>query len=102
MLAVVATTACTTEPIPSTLTPSERATLVEYALTLINQARTDAGLNEVVLDDNTAAQSHAENSAAICTRGHWDTDGLKPYMRYTLAGGEQYSAEKRLRYRLLP
>ena len=84
---------CTTEPIPSTLTPSERATLVEYALTLINQTRTDAGLNELDLDDNPAAQSHAENSAAHCTRGHWDTDGLKPYMRYTLAGGEQYSAE---------
>ena len=92
-LAVLAATGCTTEPIPSTLTPSERTDLVEYALTLINQARTDAGLNEVVLDDNTAAQSHAENSAARCTRGHWDTDGLKPYMRYTLAGGEQYSAE---------
>ena len=92
-LAVLATTACTTESIPSTLTPSEHATLVEYALTLINQARSDAGLNAVVLDDNTAAQSHAENSAARCTRGHWDTDGLKPYMRYTLAGGEQYSAE---------
>ncbi len=84
---------CTTESIPSTITPSEHATLVDYALTLINQSRTDAGLNDLVLDDNPAAQSHAENSAADCTRGHWDTDGLKPYMRYTLAGGEQYSAE---------
>ena len=30
---------------------------------------------------------------ANCTRGHWGTDGMKPYMRYTLAGGEQYSSE---------
>ena len=67
--------------------------MVDYALTLINQARTDAGVDELVLDDNPAAQSHAENSAAHCTRGHWDTDGLKPYMRYTLAGGEEYSTE---------
>ncbi len=87
--------ACTTAqtPTPSSLTPSERATLVDHALTLINQARTDAGLNELPLDDNTAAQSHAENSRDACTRGHWGPDGMKPYMRYTLAGGEQYSSE---------
>ena len=30
---------------------------------------------------------------AACTRGHWGRDGMKPYMRYTLAGGQQYSAE---------
>ncbi len=78
---------------PSGLSESKRDSLVEYALTLINQARTDAGVNELTLDTNTAAQSHAENSRAYCTRGHWDADGLKPYMRYTLAGGEQYSAE---------
>ena len=24
---------------------------------------------------------------------HWDTDGLKPYMRYTLAGGVNYEGE---------
>ncbi len=87
--------ACTTTqtPTPSALTQSEHSTLVEYALTLINQARTDADLNAVTLDTNPAAQSHAEQSMANCTRGHWGPDGTKPYMRYTLAGGEQYSAE---------
>ena len=78
---------------PSALTQSERADLVDYALTLINDARTAASVTELVLDDNPAAQSHAENSRAHCTRGHWGPDGTKPYMRYTLAGGEQYSAE---------
>ena len=80
-------------PTPPALTQSERDALREYALTLINQTRTDAGLDELTLDTNPAAQSHAEQSRANCTRGHWDANGLKPYMRYTLAGGEQYSAE---------
>ncbi len=65
----------------------------EYALKLINDARTVAGLDQVTLDDNSAAQSHAEDMRANCFLSHWGTDGLKPYMRYTLAGGEQYSAE---------
>ncbi len=75
------------------LSDVEYAELRAYALGLINDARTEAGLNELVLDDNGAAQSHAADMRAGCTRGHWGTDGLKPYMRYTLAGGEQYSAE---------
>ena len=93
----------TTEPIttpvatptsaPSGLTEPELADAREYALKLINQARTAVNLNEVVLGNNTAAQSHAEDLRANCVSGHWGTDGMKPYMRYTLAGGEQYSAE---------
>ncbi len=84
----------TPEPKPLlALTQSEADTLRQYALNLINQARAEAGLNELVLDDNPAAQSHAEQSLAHCTRGHWGSDGMKPYMRYTLAGGEQYSSE---------
>lgn len=65
----------------------------EYALKLINDARTAEGLNPVTLDDNPAAQSHAEDMLRTCFSGHWGSDGSKPYMRYTLAGGEQYSAE---------
>lgn len=89
----MAACAATQTPDPSALTQSEHSTLVEFALKLINQTRTDAGVTELTLDTNTAAQSHAENSRAHCTRGHWGPDGTKPYMRYTLAGGEQYSAE---------
>ena len=86
----------TPTPTPTTasgLTQSELTEAREYALTLINDARTAAGLNEVTLDDNTAAQSHAEDMRANCFSSHWGTDGLKPYMRYSLAGGRQYSAE---------
>lgn len=42
---------------------------------------------------NDAAQMHADDALANCFSGHWGSDGLKPYMRYTLTGGRQYSAE---------
>jgi len=88
------TSTSTPEPIDrSGLSHDRLVSAREYALTLINNARTAAGLDAVILDDNTAAQSHAEDMRANCFLSHWGTDGLKPYMRYTLAGGEQYSAE---------
>ena len=78
---------------PSGLSQSELESAREYALQLVNDARTANGLNPVTLNDNEAAQSHADDMRANCVTGHWGTDGLKPYMRYTLAGGEQYSSE---------
>ena len=45
------------------------------------------------MGDNVAAQLHAESSLRDCYSSHWGIDGLKPYMRYTLAGGQQYDAE---------
>ena len=62
-------------------------------LELINEERVAAGLNPVVLGDNIAAQLHAESSLENCFSGHWGIDGLKPYMRYTLAGGYQSNGE---------
>ena len=62
-------------------------------LELINKARAQAGVPEVILGDNVAAQLHAESSLANCVSGHWGVDGLKPYMRYSLAGGNQSNAE---------
>ena len=47
----------------------------------------------VKLGSNRAAQVHADGLLANCHGGHWSTDGLKPYMRYTLAGGYQVNAE---------
>ena len=75
------------------LSESELSEARDYALALINDARKSAGLNLVTLDDNPTAQSHAEDMRANCFLSHWGTDGLKPYMRYTLAGGEQFSGE---------
>ena len=64
-----------------------------YMLELINNARANAGLNPVALGDNIAAQLHAEIALANCFSSHWGIDGLKPYMRYSLAGGYQSNGE---------
>ena len=65
----------------------------QYMLGLINEERTRAGLGAVVLGDNNAAQLHAEATLEHCFSSHWGVDGLKPYMRYSLAGGYQSNAE---------
>lgn len=36
---------------------------------------------------------HADDALANCFSSHWGSDGLKPYMRYTLTGGVQYNSE---------
>ena len=77
----------------SGLTETQLRKAQEYALLLINQARTAGGLNAVTFDTNAAAQNHANDMRANCTFSHWDNDGLKPYMRYTLEGGVGHSAE---------
>ena len=65
----------------------------QYMLELINIERTNAGLHPVIMGDNAAAQLHAEASLAGCFSAHWGLDGLKPYMRYSLAGGYQSNGE---------
>ena len=65
----------------------------EYMLTLINAERRKAGRSDVELGNNNAAQLHAEAALINCFGGHWGVDGLKPYMRYSLAGGYQSNGE---------
>ena len=65
----------------------------QYMLDLINADRVLAGVPPVVLGDNVAAQLHAESAIEHCFSSHWGVDGLKPYMRYTLAGGHQSNGE---------
>ena len=62
-------------------------------LELINAEREKAELDSVVLGDNIAAQLHAEAALENCFVSHWGVDGLKPYMRYSLAGGYQSNGE---------
>ena len=64
-----------------------------YALNLINQDRADFGVAPVTLGSNRAAQLHAQDMVAHGYGGHWWTDGLKPYMVYSLTGGTSYVAE---------
>ena len=64
-----------------------------YMLELINEERVKAGVEPVMLGSNVAAQLHAEDALENCFSSHWGLDGLKPYMRYSLAGGYQSNAE---------
>jgi uncharacterized protein YkwD len=76
------------------LAPNQRHSEYKtYMLELINAERNKAGIPPVTLGDNIAAQLHAENSLTNCTSSHWGVDGLKPYMRYSLAGGYQANGE---------
>ena len=65
----------------------------QYALDRINQVRQEAGLHKLVLVDNPASQQHAEDMKENCFVSPWGTDGMKPYMRYSLSGGQQHSSE---------
>lgn len=78
---------------PSGLSEDDLIAGRQQMLALINEARRDAGLVEVVLDDNPTAQLHANDSRQNCVSGHWGTDGMKPYMRYTINGGTDYPWE---------
>lgn len=62
-------------------------------LELINAERKKAGVGVVTRGENIAAQLHAEASLDNCFSSHWGMDGLKPYMRYSLAGGYQSNGE---------
>lgn len=67
--------------------------LALFALELINRDRVANGLDPVVLGSNIASQNHAEENLTNVYSSHWGMDGLKPYMRYTLAGGVNYVGE---------
>ena len=81
------------DPTPVLDQSAELAELKQYMLDLINRDRADQGLPPVRLGTNTASQRHAEDMLANSYLAHWGRDGLKPYMRYTLAGGVDYEAE---------
>lgn len=61
--------------------------LISYALNLINTVRFQSGLQNVTLSNVTSGQQHADSMLSYGFFSHWDTYGMKPYMRYTLLGG---------------
>ena len=65
----------------------------KFTLSLINAARNEAGLAPIVLGTNNAAQIYAQSMLHNCYSAHWGLDGLKPYMRYSLAGDLQPNSE---------
>ena len=84
-------------PPATPFTPSSvQLELMKYVLELINQDRTSDvnNLTPVELSFNAAAQKHAQDMIDNhVLAAHWGTDGLKPYMRYTIEGGINYDLE---------
>ena len=64
-----------------------------HMLDLINEARTKASVAPVAMGTNNVAQIQADQLLDDCVSSHWGTDGLKPYQRYSLAGGYQVNGE---------
>ena len=58
--------------------------LKQYALKKINEDRLKFNLSPVELSKNEAAQIHAEELLKTKIVSHWTTDGMKPYMRYSI------------------
>ena len=69
--------------------------LQHHLLSMINEERTEAGLSSLKLDTLACAvaQKHAIEMAENGFLSHWDLDGLKPYHRYSFAGGTDANAE---------
>ncbi|MDP2968612.1 MAG: CAP domain-containing protein [Deltaproteobacteria bacterium] len=78
--------------IPSSTSPTI-SQLREYALQEINRERTKHGLTNVTLSPIECAQNHADNLLKGGYLSHWDTEGWKPYMRYTRDGGKGMMGE---------
>ncbi len=67
--------------------PGDYAALTKFALNLINTDRNKAGLANVTLGAIQSGQQHSDSMAYFGYLSHWDTQGYKPYMRYTMMGG---------------
>ena len=84
----------TLTPVPASgIAPEELQEAKQLMLELINQARLTHGLKTVKMGTNSAAQFHAEDMRTNCFSSHWGSNGLKPFMRYTLLGGQQNASE---------
>jgi uncharacterized protein YkwD len=67
--------------------PTDYRTLATFALNLVNQDRANSTLSPVSLGESRAGQQHANSMLRYSYFSHFDTQGFKPYMRYTLLGG---------------
>lgn len=67
--------------------PSDYCILASYALSQINGDRAANSTGPVTLSYNQAAQQHADSMLYYGYFSHFDTQGYKPYMRYSLLRG---------------
>ncbi|HZW55966.1 MAG TPA: CAP domain-containing protein [Nitrososphaerales archaeon] len=73
--------------------PQDYQTLLNYTLGLINSDRANAGLSPVTASPIQSAQQHADSMLFFKYFSHWDTQGYKPYMRYTILNGTGFVEE---------
>ena len=73
--------------------PPDFSALENYSLAIINQNRTSSGLEAVSLSTIPSAQQHADSMLQNGYFSHWDTQGYKPYMRYSTLGGTGFVEE---------
>jgi hypothetical protein len=66
-----------------------------HLLSMVNEERAEAGLSQLKLDELACkvAQKHATEMAENDFLSHWDLAGLKPYHRYSFAGGTDATGE---------
>ncbi len=98
VLASTPTPVPTDIPTPAPTAPQTHAgftvdELREFMLAVVNERREDANLPPLSLGSNPASQSHAEDMLSVGFNSHWGSDGRKPGMRYTQAGGYQHNQE---------
>jgi len=67
--------------------PPGYSAVANFILGVINAERSSAGLPSVTLSSVQSGQQHADSMAYYGYFSHWDNQGYKPYMRYTLLGG---------------
>jgi uncharacterized protein YkwD len=67
--------------------------VVQYALRKINEDRSRFNIPAVKLSNNTAPQLQAEDMLRSRLISHYTSDGMKPYMKYTVFGGKGYVAQ---------
>jgi len=83
--------------------PSNYGVLSVYVLGLVNSDRANDSVGAVTLSENDVAQQHADSMLRYGYFSHNDTQGFKPYMRYTLLGGRGAVEENvAIRYTRLP
>lgn len=73
--------------------PQDYSALLNYSVSLINGDRGTENLSSVVASPIQSAQQHADSMLDYGYFSHWDTQGLKPYMRYTLLNGSGFVEE---------
>ena len=72
---------------PAMAYPSQYDQLASFVLGRINRDRAAFNLSAVQLSSIPSGQQHANSMFYFGYLSHWDTQGLKPYVRYSLLNG---------------